>query len=214
MADPISLTKGDRSLKPTISSTTYLSESRNSFGKLYHLDNRGRHNTCEVLPGKFVQLFLGTHTGFFTVWFTSLKWENHLQYRFYSHRSHFRIKARLKWLGTKVTPPMPACFRAQNAQGLRVISRSLASPICKEGQSERTFPVFAFSSQFYSSFSRFPLFFLIFPLFFPILANFSLPHWLRYWRLALNFHEIAPMSKYVYAKKWTAWATFGRFCSK
>ena len=42
---------------------------------------------------------------------------------------------------------------------------SVASPICQEGQSERTFPIFAFSSRF------FLFFFLIFPQF---LANFSL----------------------------------------
>ena len=45
---------------------------------------------------------------------------------------------------------------------------SIASPICQEGQSERTFPILAFSSDF-SSFSQFlpnfPLFFPIFPLF-------------------------------------------------
>ena len=39
----------------------------------------------------------------------------------------------------------------------RGMSSSVASPICQEGQSERTFPIFAFSSWF----------FLIFPLFFP-----------------------------------------------
>ena len=43
---------------------------------------------------------------------------------------------------------------------------SVASPICQDRQSERTFPIFSFSSQF------FPLFFLIFSLIFPILAIF------------------------------------------
>ena len=49
-------------------------------------------------------------------------------------------------------------------------------------------------------FPDFSLFFLISPIFFPILANFLLPHWLRYWRSVPNFHKIAPMSKYVYTK--------------
>ena len=42
---------------------------------------------------------------------------------------------------------------------------SVASPICQEGQSERTFPIFAFSSQFF-------LFFLISPYFFPLFHDF------------------------------------------
>ena len=42
------------------------------------------------------------------------------------------------------------------------IISSVASPICQEGQSERTFLIFAFSSRF----------FLFFPLFFPILGKF------------------------------------------
>ena len=42
--------------------------------------------------------------------------------------------------------------------------RSVASPICQEGQSERTYPIFAFPI--------FPLFFLIFCLFFPIFPDF------------------------------------------
>ena len=35
---------------------------------------------------------------------------------------------------------------------------SVASPICQEGKSERTFPILAFSSRFSSFFSIFPLF--------------------------------------------------------
>ena len=47
---------------------------------------------------------------------------------------------------------------------------SVASPICQEGQSERTFPNFASSS-------RFSAFFPWFPLFFPILAIFRCQRW-------------------------------------
>ena len=49
---------------------------------------------------------------------------------------------------------------------------SAASPIscnCHEGQSERTFPILAFSSQFFLFFSIFPIFLLLFPLF-PLLS--------------------------------------------
>ena len=52
---------------------------------------------------------------------------------------------------------------------------SVASPICQEGQSERTFPIFAFSSRFSSFFPDFCLFFpifLFFPRFFPIFGKF------------------------------------------
>ena len=66
---------------------------------------------------------------------------------------------------------------------------SVASPICQEGQSERTFPIFAFSSGLF-------LFLLDFSWFFPsfswFLANFSLsevalcpplyPQWLCHWK--------------------------------
>ena len=48
---------------------------------------------------------------------------------------------------------------------------SVASPICQEGQSEKTFPIFALSSRFLLFFFRC---FLIFPLFFRFLAIFSL----------------------------------------
>ena len=46
---------------------------------------------------------------------------------------------------------------------------NVASPICQEGQSERTFPIFPV---FFDSFPIFPLFFPIFSLFFPIFDNF------------------------------------------
>ena len=45
---------------------------------------------------------------------------------------------------------------------------SVASPICQEGQSERTFPIFAFSSQFFLFFPNFPDFFLNFGNFFAV----------------------------------------------
>ena len=48
-----------------------------------------------------------------------------------------------------------------------LIHSSVASPVCQEGQSERTFPIFAFSSRFFLVSPIFP----DFPLF---LANFSL----------------------------------------
>ena len=47
------------------------------------------------------------------------------------------------------------------------LNSSVASPICQEGQSERTFPIFAFSSRFF-------LFFPDFSWFSPIFGNFSL----------------------------------------
>ena len=54
---------------------------------------------------------------------------------------------------------------------------SVASPICQEGQSERIFPILAFSSRFFLFFSIFfpifPLYFLIFSLFLSIFDNFS-----------------------------------------
>ena len=62
-----------------------------------------------------------------------------------------------------------------NGKNMALQRSDIASPLCHEGQSERTFPIFAFSSRF-SVFSRF-------------LANFALsggtltpapPHWLRY----------------------------------
>ena len=48
---------------------------------------------------------------------------------------------------------------------------SVASPICQEGQSERNFPIFAFSSRFFLFFPDFSWFFRDFSRF---LANFSL----------------------------------------
>ena len=50
-----------------------------------------------------------------------------------------------------------------------LITGSVASPVCQEGQSERTVPIFAFSSRFFLFVSRF---FLIFSLFFPIVGKF------------------------------------------
>ena len=49
-------------------------------------------------------------------------------------------------------------------------------PICQEGQSERTYPILASSSQFFLFFLIFPDFSLFFPIFplFPIFDNFSL----------------------------------------
>ena len=66
-------------------------------------------------------------------------------------------------------------------QNRMVRTGSVASPFCQEGQSERIFPIFAFSSRFFLFFPDFSSFFLIFPLF-PrfspdfsrFLANFSL----------------------------------------
>ena len=52
-----------------------------------------------------------------------------------------------------------------------LIHSSVESPVCQEGQSERTFPIFAFSSRFFLSFPIFPDFF---PSFSRYLANFSL----------------------------------------
>ena len=52
---------------------------------------------------------------------------------------------------------------------------SVASPICQEGQSERTFPILAFSSRFslfFSIFTRFSSLFPSFSLLFPIFDNF------------------------------------------
>ena len=49
---------------------------------------------------------------------------------------------------------------------------SVASPICQEGQSERNFPIFAFSSRFFLFFPIFPDFSWIFPDFFPIFSDF------------------------------------------
>ena len=65
-----------------------------------------------------------------------------------------------------------ASLKAAIIYGLqRMLCSSIASPICQEGQSERTFPILAFSSQlflFILIFSQFFLsFFLIFSLFFP-----------------------------------------------
>ena len=48
---------------------------------------------------------------------------------------------------------------------------SVGSPICQEGQTEKTSPIFAFSSR---CFLFFPEFFPIFPSFSQFLANFSL----------------------------------------
>ena len=73
-------------------------------------------------------------------------------------------------------------------------SSIIASPICQEGQSARTFPIIAFSSRFFFFFPDFCLFFPIFPdfsLFFPIFGNFFAvrggtlpplsPQWLRHY---------------------------------
>ena len=55
------------------------------------------------------------------------------------------------------------------------ISSSIASPICQEGQSERTFLMFPlfldFSPDFSFLFHNFSLFFPIFDIFYPILAT-------------------------------------------
>ena len=50
-----------------------------------------------------------------------------------------------------------------DAQTETLETSSVASPICQEGQSERTFPIFVFSSRFFF-FSWFSPFFPIFPL--------------------------------------------------
>ena len=52
---------------------------------------------------------------------------------------------------------------------------SVASPICQDGQSERTFLIFAFSSRFSSFFPDFPLFFPIFDNFFAVRGGTLLP---------------------------------------
>ena len=52
------------------------------------------------------------------------------------------------------------CQLANPLSCLNHATSSVASPMCQEGQSERNFPIFAFSS-------RFVLFFPIFPWFFP-----------------------------------------------
>ena len=52
-----------------------------------------------------------------------------------------------------------------------LITSSVARPVCQEGQSERTFPIFAFSSRFFLFFPDFSWFF---PSFSRFLANFSL----------------------------------------
>ena len=63
---------------------------------------------------------------------------------------------------------------------------SIASPICQEGQSERNFPIFDFSSRFFLFFVIFPEFFLIFPDFWHFFAvrGGTLPplppQWLRH----------------------------------
>ena len=54
----------------------------------------------------------------------------------------------------------------------RVTGSSVASPICQEGQSERTFPIVTFSSRFFLFFSIFSWFFLSFPNFFPLFPDF------------------------------------------
>ena len=65
---------------------------------------------------------------------------------------------------------------------------SVASPICQEGQRERTFLRFAFSSQFFLFFSRFsPLFpdfslFLIFGKFFTVKAALRHCPYLKFWQ--------------------------------
>ena len=65
---------------------------------------------------------------------------------------------------------MHSCFSAYYHSSVRVPSRvlrlsSVASPFCQEGQSEKTFPIFASSS-------RFLLFSLIFPLIFSFFPDF------------------------------------------
>ena len=59
-------------------------------------------------------------------------------------------------------------------------SCSVVSPINQEGQSERTFPIFAFSSWFFPSFSWFSLFFLIFGKFYAV-KGVTLPALPTYW---------------------------------
>ena len=76
---------------------------------------------------------------------------------------------------------------------------SVASPICQEGQSETTFPIFAFSSRF----------FLFFPEFFPSFPNFWQvfrcqgwhsasplpPQWLRHCHYTLTFLKKSTKTK-------------------
>ena len=76
---------------------------------------------------------------------------------------------------------------------------SIASPIFQEGQSERNFPIFAFSSWF---FLFFPEFFLIFSWFFLIFGNFFAvrsgtlpplpPQWLRHCPQLHRFRWLTP----------------------
>ena len=54
------------------------------------------------------------------------------------------------------------------------ITISVASPICQEGQRERNFPIFAFSSRFFLFFPDFSWFSPDFSWFFPIFGKFSL----------------------------------------
>ena len=63
------------------------------------------------------------------------------------------------------------------------LTSSVASPICQEGQSERTFPILTFSSRFFLFFLIFPLFFLIFDNFFAVKGGTLPPlplYWLRH----------------------------------
>ena len=81
--------------------------------------------------------------------------------------------------GQCVAPSGKALYSKLFHSKLRI--SSVASPICQEGQSERTFPILAFSSRF----------FLFFPDFSRFLAKFLLsgvalcpplhPQWLRHW---------------------------------
>ena len=60
-----------------------------------------------------------------------------------------------------------------------LITSCVASPVCQEGQSERTFPIFAFSSRFFLFFPIFHGFSLFFPIFgkFFAVRGGTLPPW-------------------------------------
>ena len=70
---------------------------------------------------------------------------------------------------SKQGPTDPIC-------NMDIFNSGIVSPLCQEGQSERTFLIFAFSSWFFLSLILFPLF-LISSLFFPIFSWISPFSW-------------------------------------
>ena len=100
----------------------------------------------------------------------------HIRCRWHTHlTNHGYFDHRKSWISPIRTPCLEendadSCISGLNLQP--TLNSSVASPICQERQSERTFLILAFASWIFLFFSIFPWLFLSFPPLFPIFDTF------------------------------------------